>query len=192
VLLYDLSPAGGTCPDRLRRLGARCPVGVPRAWLAPVGTPYPTTCDEAALTWRPGLDGLRFAQVGDLPPLSAWARLPAPSCTVPVDLGEAGTIQIEPAHAVGWQIDLLAGTVGEHPASRYGRLVVALVDRLRSGDPVATTDQDLLAVAVAALQTGYRLSEEAIHLYGLLTTRTVWALLEAAYGLPKAQPAASG
>ena len=193
MILYDLTATAGQCPDRLLRLRPALPVGVPRAWLAPIGVPYPTTTDEATLSWRLGLDGLRYATIGDPPPVAAWALVPGPRWPVPVEIEPYGRLAIEPAIATGFEIDLLAGTVSEQPASRYGRLVRELLDRYDAGEQPPAIDRGVLAVAVAAIQTGYRLSEEAIQAYpGLVTTSSVWRWVEAAYAVPKAASAVSG
>jgi hypothetical protein len=194
MILYRIPPSH-PIPARLARLKPLRDAISGQTWLAPVGVPFPA---DQPTEWRQGIDGIEYAVIGDAPPLAAWRKAVPPARTIPCDLGEPhGVIPVAPAAVAGQptdaRVDLLGRRVTGDPATAYGAIAMRLSDRIaawlamedgpdRDAAAVLPSDPDVLGLAVLALQSCHRISEEVIHELALLTTETIPRLVRVANG----------
>jgi hypothetical protein len=194
MLLYRFPE--GPVPERIQRLKPPRDEVTGYTWLAPPGIPFPSGSFEE-LPWKPGLDDCFYRVIGEPSPLLAW-RKPKESLSGAVfaDLGELGKVPVQPALVDGFLLTLAGAPDPTRPASSYGRLAMRVDDRIRAwrelpegsveaaAAAVPSTDPEAVALARMALQSCHRLSEEVMFELGLLSTRTIPLLCDAAWAIP--------
>lgn len=136
--------------------------------------------------WVPGVGGLDYALADPLPACDPQAL------TLPGPAGEGSPVALRcgivlPVRPAAWDGSVIGldGQLGA-PASRYGREVAALYDRILAAGDLPPTDPQAIAVARMALQSATSLTDELIHAWGLLSSGDVVLLFLAASSIPKA------
>lgn len=152
-----------------------------------MGTRHDYPSPDALGPWLPGVDGVWYATLRDLPTLAALRRPVLPDLLTTVDLLGLGPTPISPACGDGLALGLDGTPDWTRPGSPYARLSRLVADRLaEDADAVGAGDPQVMALALAALQTTHRITQELAVAMGVLTTRTVWQLAEASWAIPKA------
>jgi hypothetical protein len=140
----------------------------------------------------PGPDGsaVRRCRLAINPPDMALLRRPRLSRlpTVAIELDCGLMIRVPPALALGGAIED-DGSV-RRPASPYAESLFRLVDRSERGEQVQ--DAEWRACIRLAIQTGHRLTSDAITALRLISESDVQDYLDAMLNGPKAQPADAG
>jgi hypothetical protein len=175
--------ADTTPPEHLRHLplAARLSVGPVAWWLRLPGGPADPPAELS--DWQPGLHGVEFCHLPELPTLAAFRRSPLPHLTVEIEL-PGGPAPIMPAVGDGFALGLDGCPDLNRPGSDYARLARLVGDQAELGAEAAGLS---FRLACEALATTHWVSREIVCALGVLTTTTVPRLCGAAWAVPKAQ-----
>jgi hypothetical protein len=154
--------------------------------------PGHTVPDDGWGPWQEGSDGFTYQTAVDLPPLSALAR-PVRDRSLLVEINHSqGRLWVLPAIRSPRRFNMdgsIAGYASAYAEAAF-RLHATLEAREDGGASAALPMTEVLAVCRMTLATGYRLTDEACHAYGLLTDSDCGPILAGAWAGPKAEPAA--
>lgn len=184
----DLAQASATMTPETRPLRR---FGPWRAYADPAGV----VLEQQVVGWTPAgwpadwtesraIPGAAF-QVAEPPPddLRPWRRRGAAGVeTTPVEVLAGYVLEIPPALVGGVAFGPTGQPVGM--AGEYAQTLMRLLDAQMSGQETSTADW--VRVAYLAIQTAYRLPDDAIAALGLVAAADLAAILEAATAAPKA------
>lgn len=135
--------------------------------------------------WTAGTDGCEFSVATNPPPLEAFvpARVPADAERVELACGER--VWVLPARRAARRLGLDGSDAG--PATAYGVALHDLSAAMETGEPPAADVMRAVFLAMASVSRAL-LPEVCVGL-GLVSSADIGPILEAAWRLPKAQPA---
>lgn len=135
--------------------------------------------------WQPGTDGCEFSLATNPPGLDAIApaRIPADAELVELACGER--VWVLPARRAARRLGFDGRDMG--PASAYGIAAHELSGRC--GSDTATSDDVMRVVFMAAASVNRLLIPEVCVGLGLVSSADIQPLLEAAWRIPKTEPA---
>ena len=92
-------------------------------------------------------------------------------------------VPVRPLSQEGVSIDW-DGTAGQ-PVTPYGKACVAMLERVASGEEIATNDPQLLDLVRWSLSYGLRMTKELMHIFGLITDSDITQIMEVIADGPK-------